>query len=126
MSFIVFIFQILPGCALISQLDTNLREMYRHVITVSFISFRMKRKSGSKKIAQHSFRLLDQRHSEQVRQLGAQLAMDRDHFTAATQRLEKKLEMQQQQESKLRSEMQTLQDVCFLKHFFLNFAIIEV
>lgn len=59
-------------------------------------------------------RLLEQRHAEQVKQLTVQLAMDRDQLTAATLRLEKKLAVQQEEEAKIRANLNTLQAVSAL------------
>lgn len=60
------------------------------------------------------FRLLEQKHAEQVKQLSAQLAVDRDQLTATTLRLEQKLALQQEEEARLRAELNTLQQVRLL------------
>ncbi|XP_075214944.1 ninein homolog [Lycorma delicatula] len=57
-------------------------------------------------------KLLEQRHAEQVKQLGLQLVSEREKLTATTLRLEKKLADVQEEEIRLRSELAALQSEC--------------
>ncbi|XP_046664014.1 blastoderm-specific protein 25D [Homalodisca vitripennis] len=70
------------------------------------------RHARMERASQMQIKLLEQRHAEQVKQLSVQLAMDRDQLTAATLRLEKKLALQQEEEAKLRADLNNLQVEC--------------
>lgn len=54
---------------------------------------------------------MEQRHADQLKQLSLQLTADREQLTASTQRLEKKLAQQQEEESRIRIDLATLQMV---------------
>ncbi|XP_039284024.1 blastoderm-specific protein 25D [Nilaparvata lugens] len=61
---------------------------------------------------QKQVKLLEQRHTEQVKQLTSQLVTEREQLTGTTLRLEKKLADVQEEESRLRSEVSSLQSEC--------------
>ncbi|XP_054260732.1 blastoderm-specific protein 25D [Macrosteles quadrilineatus] len=67
------------------------------------------RHARMERASQTQIKLLEQKHAEQVKQLSAQLAVDRDQLTATTLRLEQKLALQQEEEARLRAELNTLQ-----------------
>ena len=64
---------------------------------------------------------MEQRHAEQLKQLSLQLTSDREQLTASTQRLEKKLAQQQEEESRVRADLATFQMVLiiFYEHDFV-------
>lgn len=66
--------------------------------------------------------MLEQRHAEQVKQLGLQLVSEREQLTATTLRLEKKLADVQEEEIRLRSELAALQSV---RNFFISNEIFQ-
>lgn len=67
------------------------------------------RHARMEKASQMQIKVMEQRHAEQLKQLSLQLTADREQLTASTQRLEKKLAQQQEEESRIRADLATLQ-----------------
>uniref|UniRef100_A0A1B6E6N5 EF-hand domain-containing protein n=1 Tax=Clastoptera arizonana TaxID=38151 RepID=A0A1B6E6N5_9HEMI len=67
------------------------------------------RHARMERASQMQIKLLEQKHSDQVKQLGLQLVADREQMTAVTHRLEKKLTQQQEDEVKVRATLLSLQ-----------------